>query len=180
MKKAFPAFCPRACGALFALALLPHAAGAQNQTAPHASNGSTQATSSQSQGSSGQAGNQAAGRAGTPAVNFLLVPVLPAAQDPVLKGGCWAKLHDNQNFTGDVLTLSGPIDMPNMVGPFGIDWQGKVSSIETGPKTTLTIYDNENYRDPVSTFKPGARVGDVSKRMGFFDQMRSLKITCAK
>lgn len=176
------------------LALLPLAAGAQSQSQSGSTSGAAYATGTAGQ----QAGdrNQAAGQqtsgtsasgAGTatggkityaPATAFVVVPLVSPVQDEWMKTGCWAKLHDTQNFLGDTLTLAGPVDMPDMTGPFGIDWKGKISSIQTGAKATLIIYDNENYRDPVSTIRPGQRVPDVSKRMGFFDEMSSLRITC--
>jgi len=117
---------------------------------------------------------------GMPVVVYTLIPIKVAEQDQSMKGGCWARLHDDQNFEGDMLTLIGPVDMPDMTGPFGIDWKGKISSVETGPKATMQVYDNENYNDLVSTFKPGQKVTDVSKKMGFFDEFSSLKISCGK
>lgn len=135
----------------------------------------------QAMGASGQGGATASGgrQAGvSQAPTFVLVPVVSPLREQWMRNGCWARLHDNQGFSGDSLTLTGPLDMPDMVGPFGINWQDKISSVETGANTTLTVYDNALYRDPVTTFKPGARIPDVSKRMGFFDQMRSLRITC--
>lgn len=125
-----------------------------------------------------QAGSGKSATAVVPVATFVLIPTTSPLQDQWMRTGCWAKLHDNPGFSGDTLTLSRPIDMPDMVSPFGISCKNKISSIETGANTTLTVYDNANYRDPVSTFKPGERVADVSKRMGFFDDMRSLRITC--
>ena len=166
------------CTAALSLALLPLAATAQTaSTAGQNSTASTQSQSSQ-QASGGSATGAATASGAKQGATFVLIPVVSPLQDQWKRTGCWAKLHDNPGFTGDVLSLSGPLDMPDMVGPFGIDWKGKISSIETGANTTLTVYDNVNYRDPVSTFKPGERIADVSKRMGYFDQMRSLRITC--
>lgn len=139
-----------------------------SQTAP--------AQSGQS-GQSAQSGQR--GSEGHPVV-YMLVPIAVADRDPAMKEGCWAKFHDDQNYRGDTLTLVGPVDMPDMTGPFGIDWKGKISSVETGPKATVQVYDNENFTDLVSTFKPGQKVQDVSKKMGFFDEFSSLKISCTK
>lgn len=187
----------RAYIAVFSLALLSPMAGALSQSDSTSGQGSaTRAQGGQSQngqmssgasakgastasGSAGQSGTSKNSSVSKPAATFIIVPLVSPVQDQWMKNGCWAKLHDNPGFTGDTLTLSGPIDMPNMIGPFGIDWKGKVSSIETGAKATLTIFDNEDYRDQVSTFKPGERVADVSKRMGFFDEMSSLKVSCS-
>jgi len=43
-----------------------------------------------------------------------------------------------------------------------------ISSVQTGPKTAVQVYDNDNYMDPVAAFKPGQSVPDVSKRTGVF------------
>lgn len=137
----------------------------------------TQPAQSGQSAQSAQSGQK--GSAGHPVV-YMLVPVTVADRDPAMKEGCWAKFHDDQNFRGDTLTLVGPVDMPDMTGPFGIDWKDKISSVETGAKATVQVYDNENFTDLVSTFKPGQKVEDVSKKMGFFDEFASLKISCTK
>jgi hypothetical protein len=69
--------------------------------------------------------------------------------------------------------------MPNMRTAFGTDWSGSFDSVAVGPKATLTVYDNENYQQRVARFKPGERVADLDKKMGFFEQVRSLKIACS-
>ena len=109
---------------------------------------------------------------------LLFVPVNAPEQNQWKKKGCWAKFYDNQNYGGDSLTLMGPIDMADMTGPFGINWNGKISSVETGPKTRVLVYDNQNFQDLVATFKPGQKSPDVSKKMGFFDEFGSVKIAC--
>lgn len=115
---------------------------------------------------------------GHPKVEYMVVPIAAPENNVWKKKGCWAKFHDSENFTGDVLTLIGPVDMADMTGPFGINWKGKISSIETGPAARVLVYDNENFADLVSTFKPGQRTAQVSKKMGFFDEFSSLKIAC--
>jgi hypothetical protein len=154
--------------------------GDQKQTAGQQASGASASGAGTGSGTAtGTATGKTTGKTTyTPATAFVVVPLVSPVQDEWMKTGCWAKLHDTQNFLGDTLTLAGPVDMPDMTGPFGIDWKGKISSIQTGAKATLVIYDNENYRDPVSTIKPGQRIPDVSKRMGFFDEMSSLRITC--
>lgn len=121
-------------------------------------------------------GNQETGA--TASAVFLLIPVNAPEQNEWMKKGCWAKFYDGKDFSGDNLMLMGPVDMPDMTGPFGIDWKGKISSIETGSKARILVYDNKGYKDLVSTFKPGQRSADVSKKMGFFDEFSSVKITC--
>ncbi len=115
---------------------------------------------------------------GHPKISYMVVPVVSTEGQNMMKKGCWAKFYDNTNFSGDTLTLVGPAEMPDMTGPFGLDWERKISSVETGPKARVLVYDNENFNDLVSTFKPGQKSNDVSKKMGFFDEFKSVKIAC--
>lgn len=131
--------------------------------------------SSKSQAGQGTAGKSRA--SGHPPV-YMLVPIDIAAQDNKMKNGCWARIYDRENFAGDTLTLTGPIALADMSGPFGLNWDDRVNSIEVGPKATVTVYDNENYRDQVAQFKPAQRAADLSKRMGFFDEFASIKVDC--
>lgn len=143
--------------------------------------GSSAASSGPAQGAASQGtadkagGNATAGRA---KVDYVIVPVVSPESKSWRQKGCWAKFYDDRNFTGDQLTLVGPVDMADMTGPFGIDWKGKISSVETGPKARVLVYDNENFNDLVATFKPGQRAAEVSKKMGFFDEFTSMKIAC--
>jgi hypothetical protein len=107
----------------------------------------------------------------------ILVPVVIAEKQDL--GECWAKLYTDPNFHGDQLSLVGPVDMPNMRTPFGRDWSGEFESIAVGPKATVTIYDNENYTQKAATFKAGQRVPKLDKKLGFFEQVHSVKIACA-
>lgn len=115
---------------------------------------------------------------GHPPVSYLLVPLKTPEQDQWMKKGCWAKFYDNEGYAGDMLTLMGPVEMNDMVGPFGIDWEDKISSLQTGPNTTVFVYDNEGLRQLVATFKPDQKVPVVNRKMGFFEEFESLKITC--
>lgn len=129
----------------------------------------------------GQRGEQRAGRAaGTTPHVFMLVPVDLAAKESTTKGGCWARIYDGENYMGDTLTLAGPISLADMSGPFGLDWDDRVNSIEIGPKATLTVYDNEGFRDQVGQFKNGQKVPDISKKLGLFDEFASVRMTCSK
>lgn len=129
----------------------------------------------------GQRGEQRAGRAaGTTPHVFMLVPVDLAAKESTTKGGCWAKIYDGENHTGDTLTLAGPISLADMSGPFGLNWDDRVNSVEIGPKAILTVYDNEGFRDQVAQFKSGQKVPDISKKLGFFDEFASVRMTCSK
>lgn len=162
-------------------------AGQSGSTGASGASGAQESTS----GQSGAGGTSAAGKSQTgsakkqPFVHppvYLLMPVETAATEPAMKQGCWARIHDRENYSGDTLTLVGPISLADMSvsGPFGMNWDDRVNSIEVGPKATVIVYDNENYRDQVAQFKSGQRVADLSKRMGFFDEFASIRVDCQK
>lgn len=110
---------------------------------------------------------------------FLVIPVAQQrTADEAACNGCWVTFHGGEGFGGDTLTLVGPPDMPKMVGPFGADWEAKVSSIKIGPQTTVTIYDDVNYRDRAATIRPGQEVPELSERMGLFEEPESVRISC--
>lgn len=139
------------------------------------------AQSSGASGNMGQSSSSAsAGQQNGASTIYLIVPVETFTVSDAMKNGCWARIYGDKNFAGDQLTLSGPFSLPKMVGPFGFNWRDKVHSIEVGKSATVTVYDNENFKDQVSQFKPGAKVADVSKRMGFFDNFSSMRIDCSR
>jgi hypothetical protein len=135
-------------------------------------------------GSSGVSGNQAAqqGAANQQGPNaaavYMMVPVEVVTANAATQGGCWVKLYDAQNFGGESLTLVGPTSVKDMSGPFGINWDDRVESVQTGQKAILTVFDDDDFEERAAQFKPGQQVADVSKRMGFFDEFGSIKVDC--
>ena len=114
----------------------------------------------------------------------VLTPVLvmmptTVAVDNATKNGCWVKLYDKNNYQGDNFTLAGPIDLPQLTGPFGFNWENRVHSMKVGPKTNVTIYDNRNFRDQDKQVTSGTDIPELSKKMGFFDDFRSMKMSCS-
>ncbi|SEO71464.1 hypothetical protein [Nitrosovibrio sp. Nv6] len=109
---------------------------------------------------------------------IMLVPPIFAI-DSQRAGGCWARLYPSENYKGDVLLLAGPIDVPKArVGDF--DWGRKYESLVVGPDATLTVYDNEFFKDKVATFEQGQRAPKLDKKLGLFENIRSLTLSCAK
>ncbi|MGH8479397.1 MAG: beta/gamma crystallin domain-containing protein [Gammaproteobacteria bacterium] len=92
--------------------------------------------------------------------------------------GCWVELYSKDGFSGDRLTLVGPLDMAKMRGPFGADWKNEVESIRTGPKATVTIFDNESFAEHSEIVVPGKQIADLDDRMELFDSFRSMRIDC--
>ena len=107
---------------------------------------------------------------------LVMVPV-EFKVDPQAKG-CWVEMYSKDNFQGDALTLVGPLDMATMRGPFGFDWENEVESIKTGPKATITIYDNENFVERSEWVGPSKEIENLDDRMELFDSFRSMKVDC--
>lgn len=112
----------------------------------------------------------------TPTAVLLVVPVAYAA-DEKLGNGCWARLYDGGNYMGSQRVLVGPVNIPAMRDGLGIN--EKYDSVIVGPKATLTVYDNINYRDKSAVLKPASRTPDLDDKMGLFETIRSLKVSCA-
>lgn len=160
------------------------ASGTTGSTGTGATSGTMGASGAAGTGTAagaGQKGQPTTGRAaGTTPHVFVLIPADMAAKETSAKRGCWAKIYDRENYMGDSLTLTGPISLADMAGPFGLNWDDRVNSIEIGPKATLTVFDNEGFRDQVGQFKSGQKVPDISKKLGFFDEFASVRMTCSK
>ncbi len=92
--------------------------------------------------------------------------------------GCWVELYSKDDFQGAALTLVGPLDMATMRGPFGFDWENEIESIKTGPRATIRIYDNENFKENSEWIGPSKEVKDLDDRMELFDSFRSMKVDC--
>lgn len=162
------------------------AADAQKQTEAAKGSSSASATGSAATGSaatgsaaSGQ-GQKGGAANKAPETVLMLVPIVIANKENSMKSGCWARIYSRANYMGDTMTLSGPIAIADMTGPFGLDWDDKVDSVEVGPKATLAVFDNEQFRDQVALFKPGQKVPDISKKLGFFDEFASVRLSCSK
>lgn len=108
---------------------------------------------------------------------LMMVPV-KVSSDMSTDSGCWVKLYDKKDYSGDSFLLVGPVELPVMTGPFGFNWENKVRSLEVGPNANLTIFDNRNFRDEDKFVDAGKKIPDMSKKMGFFDDFRSMMLSC--
>ncbi|SOD41148.1 beta/gamma crystallin domain-containing protein [Nitrosovibrio sp. Nv4] len=107
---------------------------------------------------------------------LMLVPV--EVSTDLERKGCWVKFYEKKNYEGDSLTLAGPLNLPRLIGPFGSDWENKVRSLKTGPRAGVTIYDNRDFRDQNKFIEANGSVPDMSEKMGFFDDFRSMMLSC--
>lgn len=93
--------------------------------------------------------------------------------------GCWAKIHDGEDFSGRTLTLMGDQNLRNLEFGIGNDWEGDIDSVEVGPKAKLTLYDDEHFADDPRELGPNARVGDLHEAL-FDEGIESLRLACTE
>jgi len=117
---------------------------------------------------------------------------------------CWVDLYDDTQFQGKHVRLKGPIKLTNLIKVKGANWDKKIESIVVGPKATLTVFENKNFKltlsemanHPVLMKSLGITTQDIledselifhanSKVHGFgefdfYHKIRSLKLICVK
>ena len=115
---------------------------------------------------------------------------------------CWVDLYDDTQFKGKQIRLKGPIKLTNLLKVQGENWDKKIESIVVGPKATLTVFENKNFKltlsemanHPVLMKSLGITTQDIleeselifhpdSKVHGFgefefYHKIRSLKLVC--
>lgn len=113
-------------------------------------------------------------------VEIPVIMMVPTSQSEKLamEKGCWVRLYDKKNFDGNSLLLIGPINLARMIGPFGVNWENKVRSLQTGPNTNITIFDNRDFKDEDKFIDPNMQIPNLSRKMGLFDNFRSMILNC--
>jgi len=112
-----------------------------------------------------------------------LIIIAPAEvrTDPTLARGCWVRLFPRPGFKGiDDLTIAGPIALPSLHTPAGVDWKHRTESLLVGPRATVTVFENQDYRDKAATLKPGTQEPSLRGELKFTQSIDSLKISCGK
>lgn len=66
--------------------------------------------------------------------------------------------------------------MPDMTGPFDIDWKGRVNSVETGPKAPVTVALLLEHMHPSQDSQPAHRL-NIDRRLLSRIRNRWLNIT---
>jgi len=115
----------------------------------------------------------------TAALPMIIVAPPALAMDVKFANGCWARLYDRENFRGDSLTVVGPVLLANARIGSRFEWGRHYDSVEVGPKATLIVFDNENFRQHTATLKPSDRIADLDAKLTKFENIRSLKLDCA-
>jgi len=72
----------------------------------------------------------------------VMVPMI-ISKNLTMDKGCWVKLYDSRNLEGDGLLLVSPINMVNLIGPFGVGWE-RFAALRTAltpmsPSSTIVI-----------------------------------------
>jgi hypothetical protein len=106
----------------------------------------------------------------TPA-RLIIVP--NARSSERLDEGCWARLYGASQVAGESVTIVGPIDMPMLRGPFGLEWDDRIGNVEAGPRATVSLFADERYEDLATTVAPGRRLASTG------GEFESLRIACS-
>ena len=76
-------------------------------------------------------------------VNALLVGVSTAyAGDE----NCWAEFFQGSDYAGPHFRLAGPVELDNLQNVNGENWASRIDSLKVGPKATLVVFENTNFK----------------------------------
>jgi hypothetical protein len=102
-----------------------------------------------------------------------LIIVPNARSSERLDEGCWARLYGASQTPGDSVTIVGPIDLPILRGPFGLEWDDRIGNVEAGPRATVSLFADEEYEDLSTTVAAGRRLASTG------GEFESLRIACS-
>jgi len=153
------------------------AAAAVAGTAGAAQGTKSNATASSAAGSAASASGQAGKTSrGDSELMLVLVPTITVTA-PSYAQGCWVRFYDGQNYSGNSVTLSGPVQVPDAdkLQQVWHDWDSAV----VGPKARVVVYDNDNFHDRSATFNPGQHLPNLGdNKLGLFRQVNSVRVNC--
>ena len=138
-------------------------------------------------------------------VFLILILFLIGGTTAVAKtNNCWAEFFDDAQFKGNHFRISGPAKKKNLLKVNGENWDKRIESILTGPKTTLTVFENKNFKltltemanHPVLMkslgitkqdileeseiiFHPNSKIHSFGE-YNFYHKIRSLRVDCIK
>jgi hypothetical protein len=115
---------------------------------------------------------------------------------------CWAEFFQDSQYAGKQFRLEGPVQLENLSNVHGENWESRIESLKVGPKTSVTVYENTNFKltlkemekypdllrslgltekdameDKELIFIANSRIHDLSD-FNFRNKIRSLKIDC--
>jgi len=117
---------------------------------------------------------------------------------------CWVDFYEDAMNKGKTVRVIGPARLKNLLNIKGNNWDKRIESIKIGPKATLTVFENKNFKltlkemanypvlmkslgvtkqdileDSEIIFHPNTKVhsfGDYH----FYHKIRSLKVDCVR
>lgn len=115
---------------------------------------------------------------------------------------CWVDLYDDTQYEGNHFRQQGPAKLKSLTKLNGENWDQKIESLIVGPKATLTLFENKNFKltlkeminHPVLMKSLGITKQDILEdselifqsnvkvhgfgEFNFYHKIRSLKIEC--
>jgi len=131
-----------------------------------------------STGGSGTRGTSAyGGTMGEPDTAVVLLPTVGATEQ--MRAGCWASFYDERNFSGDSLTLIGPVELQTLDRSSASQLKRDIKSVVTGPRATLVVYQKQLLSARSVGFQPNTREAGLVETLGFGGRIESMKMTCS-
>ena len=115
---------------------------------------------------------------------------------------CWVDFFEGAQYTGKQFQLTDSAQLANLDAVNGENWTGRISSLKVGPKATVTVYDDINFKltatemakspdlmrswgitekdikeESELIFNANAMIHDLSD-FGFHQKVKSLKVKC--
>ena len=107
------------------------------------------------------------------------VVVLPTSgAGEQMRSGCWASFYGDRNFSGDSLTLIGPVELQTLDKGSAQQLKRDIKSIVTGPRATLTLYEKQFLSARWVGFTPDSREPSLAEKLGFGGRIESMKLSC--
>jgi hypothetical protein len=119
-------------------------------------------------------------RTGTPESTaetaVVVLPTAGAAEQ--MRSGCWASFYGERNFSGDSLTLIGPVELQTLDQGSAQQLKRDIKSVVTGPRATLTLYEKQFLSARWVGFTPDSREPSLIEALGFGGRIESMKLSC--
>jgi hypothetical protein len=95
-----------------------------------------------------------------------------------MRSGCWASFFGERNFSGDSLTLIGPVELQTLDKGSAQQLKRDIKSVVTGPRATLTLYEKQFLSARWVGFTPDSREPGLAEKLGFGGRIESMKLSC--
>ena len=95
-----------------------------------------------------------------------------------MRSGCWASFYGDRDFSGDSLTLIGPVELQTLDKGSAQQLKRDIKSVVTGPRATLTLYEKQFLSARWVGFTPDSREPSLTEKLGFGGRVESMKLSC--